>query len=72
MVAVVSNETKKDRYYTHDVVYTKIDDTLFKTGNKVENNSVNSGNVPSTYSLLYELVKVKQLQNDDGQKSQDG
>ena len=71
MVAVVSNETKKDRYYTHDVVYTKIDDTLFKTGNKVENNSVNSGNVSSTYSLLYELVKVKQLQNDDGQKSQD-
>ena len=75
MVAVVSNETKKDRYYTHDVVYTKIDDTLFKTGNKVENNSVNSGNVSSTYSLLYELVKVKQLQNDsidqNTRKSQD-
>ena len=61
MVAIVSNETKTDRYYTHDVAYTKIDDTLFKTGNKVENNPVDSGNVPSKYSLLYELVKVKRM-----------
>ena len=65
MVAIVSNETYTDRYYTHDVAYTKIDDTLFKTGNKVKNNSINSGNVPSTYSLLYELVKVKREQEND-------